>query len=412
MVLSKRKRNGEFEAWTPPSQASMGAQGAPEAPDVTGPSPKKTRTNPTRSSRTTTSETVAPAPKPAPVKKPRATRAKKAPAAKQVTPPVASSSAPVYQAGPSQSVASTSYAAPSASAPVKKGRGKGKKKADPDEDPSGSQPEKRQAIFKPKCPQNIWDRVERVMTQRIFMIDRQRNGDELREEFSVLGSTGNVYTVVIDHKPRCNCPDAVKGNHCKHILFIFLKVLQVAQQSSFWYQKALLTTELEDIFRNAPLAPNSVAHAHIREAHARATGKIPADAPPLPADEGTGKKRIPGPDDDCPVCYDGMHGVAEASLVFCEECGNALHKECFGQWQRTAKSNGKDLTCVWCRANWVVAPAPGAGGVNMAGATRTMHGYGYLNLAGVSGVSPVRDTSTYYHGPRRGQHYYGWQDYD
>ena len=54
------------------------------------------------------------------------------------------------------------------------------------------------------------------------MIERNRLGDELRETFSVLGSTGNVsidkttiiraslthtqvYTVVIDQMPRCNC---------------------------------------------------------------------------------------------------------------------------------------------------------------------------------------------------------------
>ena len=72
------------------------------------------------------------------------------------------------------------------------------------------------------------------------MIDRRRNDGELREEFSVLGSTGNVsdpttsfisrhltstqvYTVTIDRTPRCNCPDALKGNHCKHILFILIK---------------------------------------------------------------------------------------------------------------------------------------------------------------------------------------------
>ena len=94
--------------------------------------------------------------------------------------------------------------------------------------------------------------------------------------------------------------------------------------------RALLTSELETIFAEAPLAPNSVAHAHVREAHARATGKAPATSVP---EEASTNKRIPGPDDDCPICYDGMDGVAEASLVFCEECGNALHKECFQQCQ-------------------------------------------------------------------------------
>ena len=95
------------------------------------------------------------------------------------------------------------------------------------------------------------------------------------------------------------------------------------------YSRALLTSELETIFAQAPLAPNSVAHAHVREAHARATGKAPSTS--VPEEDASTNKRIPGPDDDCPICYDGMHGIAETLLVFCEECGNALHKECFQQ---------------------------------------------------------------------------------
>jgi hypothetical protein len=66
------------------------------------------------------------------------------------------------------------------------------------------------------------------------MIERERNGKELRETFKVLGSTGNVYTVRIDTSPSCDCkstidgpvrllfrssgPDALRGNHCKHIV--------------------------------------------------------------------------------------------------------------------------------------------------------------------------------------------------
>lgn len=86
-----------------------------------------------------------------------------------------------------------------------------------------------------------------------------------------------------------------------------------------------MTSELEQIFREARLAPNARAHDHIREAYARATGKV--------VEQGTdnSKKRMPGDDDDCPICYDGMHAVPESSLIFCEECGNALHKECFAE---------------------------------------------------------------------------------
>ena len=63
----------------------------------------------------------------------------------------------------------------------------------------------------------------------------------------------------------------------------------------------------------------------------------------------------------------------------------------FSLGQRTAASNGKELTCVWCRARWIVArPSGGATG----GVKRSMGAYGYINLSDVAGVSPVRDTST------------------
>lgn len=98
--------------------------------------------------------------------------------------------------------------------------------------------------------------------------------------------------------------------------------------------RALLTSELSTIFAEAPIAPNAVAPERIREAHASATGKTTTSK----AKSTSGSKnRIPGPDDDCPICYDGMHGVAEKLLTFCDTCHNALHNECFQQ-----------CTCYFC----------------------------------------------------------------
>lgn len=267
-------------------------------------------------------------------------------------------------------------------------------------DPNEPASEKRLAMFKKKCPKSILERLDRVIAQRFFMVNRRREGNELREEFSVLGSTGNVYTVIVDKIPSCNCPDATKGNHCKHILFIFLKVLQVPQESGYWYQKALITSELEDIFANAPPAPNAVANARIREAFARATGKAPSVAS---TDADAQKRRIPGVEDDCPICYESMNGVKESALVWCGDCGNALHQECFQQWATTARQKGQQVTCVFCRAKWVVTGPTGAS------ASRSREGY--INLGSVAGVSPIRDTSSYYHGPRKGSRYYDYSDY-
>ncbi|KAG5721385.1 Mitogen-activated protein kinase kinase kinase 1 [Termitomyces sp. T112] len=371
MVLRKRKRDGEFITSTPAGQASMPST-VSELPPV-----KKTRTKSTKTSSM------------------NASSSRPAPTASCDTPearlPLRTDTLPVVSYVPS-----TAPDSPEAGPSQPRKAARKRKKADPDDPP----PEKRGATFKKSCPQNILDRVKRVMSQRFFMIDRQREPGELKETFSVLGSTGNVYTVTIDHQPRCNCPDALKGNHCKHILFIFLKVLQVAQDSGVWYQKALLTTELEKTFAEAPLAPNALANSRIREAHARAKGK----AITTPDTDSSSKKRIPGPDDDCPICYEGMHGVNENLLTFCEGCGNALHKQCFEQWRITSKNSGKQLSCVFCRARWATLSAGpfGAGG-------RTSR-EGYINLADVSGISPIRDTRTYYHGPRRGARHHGYQD--
>ncbi|KAF9450267.1 hypothetical protein P691DRAFT_726392 [Macrolepiota fuliginosa MF-IS2] len=270
-------------------------------------------------------------------------------------------SGPQEEPGQSPSVASESTDQP----PKKRARTKKNSPAQP-------KAEKRLAQFRSHCPQNVLERAERVRCQRFFMIDRHREGEALKETFSVLGSTGNVYTVTIDHTPKCNCPDNLRGNHCKHIMFIFLKVLCVPISSHIWYQKALLTSELESVFSHAPEAPNSVTNPRVREAFLRATGQLAESSTAAAANS---KKRIPGEEDDCPICYDTMYGVVETTLVFCEECGNALHKECFMQYEKSARQSGRAITCVWCRSNWgVAAPA------KPAGATRRG---AFINLADV-----------------------------
>ncbi|KAG6875995.1 hypothetical protein C0992_001493 [Termitomyces sp. T32_za158] len=83
-------------------------------------------------------------------------------------------------------------------------------------DPGAPQPEKRDARFKKSCPQNILDRVARVMSQRFFMIDRQREQGELKEIFSVLGSTGNVCPIDDLFLQSTEFISVVIGVHCNY----------------------------------------------------------------------------------------------------------------------------------------------------------------------------------------------------
>ena len=92
------------------------------------------------------------------------------------------------------------------------------------------------------------ERIQRALSQRMYLIsqkDLSIDGN-LRRDFAVLGSTGNVYDVTISKHSTCSCPDSV--NCCKHILFVFLRVLKVNPNSHCIYQNALLQQELASIF--------------------------------------------------------------------------------------------------------------------------------------------------------------------
>lgn len=89
--------------------------------------------------------------------------------------------------------------------------------------------------------------------------------------------------------------------------------------------RALLTSELEEVFRNAPPAPGVMAAAQIRDAYNQATGKSPSSSSSKP------NRRMPTADDSCAICYECMEDANGSSLTWCETCGNALHKECFQQ---------------------------------------------------------------------------------
>ena len=99
--------------------------------------------------------------------------------------------------------------------------------------------------------------------------------------------------------------------------------------------RALLSSELQEIFSKAPANPTGLASQRVREAYAAATGS-PSKASSSQAPHPESRHKNPN-GDDCAVCYEAMEGDAallETILVWCETCSNAVHKECFGQCER------------------------------------------------------------------------------
>jgi hypothetical protein len=100
-------------------------------------------------------------------------------------------------------------------------------------------PERRARRFRRAPPQTYLDKLDRATTQRqalitqplslhltrwcrMFVIGRSRTGTEENpeENVDIVGTTGNIYRVTIRRVPSCTCPDALKGNQCKHIVYV------------------------------------------------------------------------------------------------------------------------------------------------------------------------------------------------
>jgi len=204
----------------------------------------------------------------------------------------------------------------------------------------------------------------------MFVLDRVRQGtDEAPEEtIEMAGSTGNIYHVSINKLPSCTCPDNRKGIQCKHIVYVLHNVLKAPEHLQ--YQLAFLSTELREIFVQAPPPPSSQNSAE----------KADPDHP-------SNRKAIDG---DCPICFTELD-AEDKDIVFCRAaCGNNLHRECFEQWARSQA--GKAVTCVYCRTPWQ-GDQSSIKNVKRKG---EINDEGYVNIATELGLSGTRDYSTYH----------------
>ncbi|KAK9841932.1 hypothetical protein WJX84_004500 [Apatococcus fuscideae] len=212
---------------------------------------------------------------------------------------------------------------------------------------------------------------------RLFLIDRKlvapvgSDGGPI-EDFNVLGATANVYKVRVSRHPSCTCPDHGKGNVCKHLLFVMLRVIRLAETDPLVWQRALLTSEAEQVLageRSTRMDEAVMAAESVRQQYQRMTGKTEAGAA-ADAARDEGRRAVEG---DCPICFEDLQAAAEGNqepLVFCKECGNSVHRQCFERWTSSKRASGDAITCVLCRAPWDVPADPGEGGkstyVNLA----------------------------------------------
>ncbi|QMW29680.1 hypothetical protein G4B84_005015 [Aspergillus flavus NRRL3357] len=225
-------------------------------------------------------------------------------------------------------------------------------------------PERRARVFRRKAPQTFLQRLNRATTQRMFVLGHTVTGaDDVPEmSFDIAGTTGNIYKIVIGKEPTCTCPDARKGNQCKHICYVLVNVLKAPQHLQ--YQLAFLSMELREIYEGSSLS--------------REQTKIDDD-------NGGKRKAVEG---DCPICFMEFEPDRE-EIVWCRAaCGNNIHKTCFQQWAVTQHSQG--VRCVYCRSPWQADTSDvNLEQLRVQGQTTAE---GYINVASQLGLSGQRGT--------------------
>ncbi|KZV37199.1 mitogen-activated protein kinase kinase kinase 1 [Dorcoceras hygrometricum] len=182
--------------------------------------------------------------------------------------------------------------------------------------------------------QSFSDRITRALHHRLRLLHRSD------PHFFILGATGNVYTVSISSTPSCTCPD--RAVPCKHILFVFIRVLGVPLDNSCLWRRTLRPCQLHRLL-DIPTSVEALADAAVRERFHQLFFK----------ENGGGGSRTPAVvvsdcDGACPVCLEEMK--RDTKVVVCETCKNVIHEMCFLAWKRSC--GRRYATCVLCRARW------------------------------------------------------------
>ncbi|KAI3706799.1 hypothetical protein L6452_24772 [Arctium lappa] len=155
--------------------------------------------------------------------------------------------------------------------------------------------------------------------------------------FFILGATANVYTVTLSATPSCTCPHPTAHSPCKHILFLYIRVLSLSLHDPCLRRRTLRPCQLARLL-SAPVSCQTVAGPAIRQRFHELYLRRIATKPPVVTVED---------DSMCPVCLEEMGVEDGRRLVACATCKNPIHEECLMAWKRR-----RTRTCVICRARW------------------------------------------------------------
>jgi len=178
-------------------------------------------------------------------------------------------------------------------------------------------------------------RKENALSHKLYYID-SKILSETTKVYKIMGSTGNVYDVILDAKPSCTCPDCkYRGMKCKHIYFVLIKILKLTDdKNSFTNEELNVLIKKKDITDGIKV-DNSILIKY-KKCVDGSIEQIPIK---------------PKTDDICPICMDDI--INGEAYEYCQwSCGNSVHNDCFNIWK--TKQGNDD--CIICKANFYKKP--------------------------------------------------------
>ncbi|TGO35022.1 hypothetical protein BHYA_0173g00160 [Botrytis hyacinthi] len=192
--------------------------------------------------------------------------------------------------------------------------------------------EKRLEPFLPEPTTRFQNLLEDARTQELQCLDKwaspeHKDDVEFSRQLAVLGTSGNVYMVIIEKKPECNCYEGIRDILCVHIVFILTQFLNLP--APLRHQTAFLEAELRCMM-----------------------GDEIDWMSPVSTDKFCTQKSVEE-QETCSICLENLTG--HEPIAWCRgQCGKNFHLQCIWTWAETNFQDGQpDITCGNCRTPWI-----------------------------------------------------------
>ncbi|KAF7896292.1 hypothetical protein EAF00_006306 [Botryotinia globosa] len=192
--------------------------------------------------------------------------------------------------------------------------------------------EKRLEPFLPEPTTRFRNLLEDARTQRLHCLDKwasleHKDDGKFSRQLAILGTSGNVYMVIIEKKPECDCYEGIRDILCVHIVFILTQFLNLP--APLRYQTTFLEAELRCMM-----------------------GDEIDWMGPVSTDKFCTRKSVEE-QETCSICLENL--IDHDSTAWCRgQCGKNFHKKCIWIWAETNFQDGQpDITCGNCRAPWI-----------------------------------------------------------